>query len=172
MNKRFWIIGFGFVLLCTLGTAKQKVDMTHVRTRFSRPFVSLSEADQLAKGYKTISISKAEELRKAGSLHPVLIGKDSNLPQAFDLFQTIPNPASSTVHIQYSLAKPTHTTMRIYDLTGRLVQTLVEEEKEAGTYIVPWYGKDATGNRVSSGIYFYHLNAGDFTAIRKLVILR
>jgi flagellar hook assembly protein FlgD len=62
--------------------------------------------------------------------------------------------------------------MNIYDVTGRLVKTLVNEPQEPGYYKVLWDGKDDLRKAVSSGIYFYRLEAGDFTAMRKMVVMR
>jgi outer membrane protein assembly factor BamB len=93
----------------------------------------------------------------------------------FQLLQNRPNPFFSpnkgTV-IRYGLAKPGDVSLKVYDITGRLVKTLVAGEKKAGMYSVPWDGKDSRGMKVSSGIYFYRLHSGDFTATKKLTLLR
>jgi flagellar hook assembly protein FlgD len=59
--------------------------------------------------------------------------------------------------------------MNIYDVTGRLVRTLVNELQKPGYYRVLWDGKDDLGKAVASGIYFYRIEAGDFTAVKKIV---
>jgi photosystem II stability/assembly factor-like uncharacterized protein len=92
----------------------------------------------------------------------------------FRLNQNTPNPFSKLTAISYQLKAASHTTLQIYDLAGRLVETLVDEVQEPGVYKVEW---DSNPNRVRSGIYFYRLTsrfgqAGDFTATRKLVLLR
>ncbi|MCH7762075.1 S8 family peptidase, partial [candidate division TA06 bacterium] len=90
----------------------------------------------------------------------------------FRLFQNHPNPFHSTTLIHYALPKvssqeKTHVRLAVYDITGRLVETLVNQVQEPGVYKVEWEGKDQP-----SGIYFYRLKAGDFSATRKIVVLR
>jgi flagellar hook assembly protein FlgD len=60
----------------------------------------------------------------------------------------------------------------VYNLRGQKVVTLVDELKEAGDYSVNWNGTNSSGQRVSSGVYFYRMSAGDFSAMRKMVILK
>ncbi|MFQ5866307.1 MAG: FlgD immunoglobulin-like domain containing protein [bacterium] len=73
---------------------------------------------------------------------------------------TVPEGATTRVQI------------KIYDLQGRLTRTLVNEDKQPGRYVVRWDGRDDRGTVVSSGHYFYHIRAGDFTSSRKMIILR
>lgn len=64
------------------------------------------------------------------------------------------------------------TTLKIYNANGQVVCTLVDEEKGPGSYLAIWDGKNDFGEQVSSGIYFYRLEAGDFTASRKMALIR
>ncbi|MCH7761608.1 T9SS type A sorting domain-containing protein [candidate division TA06 bacterium] len=73
------------------------------------------------------------------------------------LLQNSPNPFPQFTSIQYQLSNQTFVTLWIYDLTGRLVKTLIESEQKAGKHRIIWNGKDLTGRTVSSGIYFYQL---------------
>ncbi|MFQ6002928.1 MAG: FlgD immunoglobulin-like domain containing protein, partial [Candidatus Zixiibacteriota bacterium] len=80
---------------------------------------------------------------------------------------------TKAVHSQQSsVDSPIHTTLRIYNVLGKLVRTLVDEPKEPGTYKVTWDGKDDQGNDVASGIYFYRIKAGDFSTVKKMVLLK
>jgi hypothetical protein len=88
-------------------------------------------------------------------------------PKEFALLQNFPNPLSQTTEIRYAIAKPSHTTIKVYNITGMLVETLVDESQEPGIYQVQWDGKNQ-----ASGIYFYRLTAGDFTATRKLILFK
>jgi hypothetical protein len=90
----------------------------------------------------------------------------------FKLLQNNPNPFHHSTLIRYSLSASGRTSLKIYDITGRIVETLVDESKEPGVYQVEWEGKDQ-----ASGIYFYRLQArigqvGDFTSTRKLILLK
>jgi flagellar hook assembly protein FlgD len=67
---------------------------------------------------------------------------------------------------------PIHTTLKVYNVKGQLVRTLVDEEKLSGNYNIIWDGKDNSGKEVSSGIYFYQLKTKDYTDTKKMVLVR
>jgi serine protease AprX len=89
----------------------------------------------------------------------------------FRLLQNSPNPFSQLTAISYQLRAPGHTTLKIYDITGRLVKVLIDEPQEPGVYQVQWNGRIGV-SPVRSGIYFYRLQSTDFKATKKLVILK
>jgi flagellar hook assembly protein FlgD len=74
--------------------------------------------------------------------------------------------------IAFSLARPVGTHLAIYDVTGKLVRVLVNERRPAGDYRVEWDGRDRRGTPTASGVYFYRLEAEEFTATHKMVMLR
>ena len=88
------------------------------------------------------------------------------------LAQSQPNPFSSVTSIQCTFSRPVHATLKIYDVSGQLVTTLVDGEQEPGSYKAVWDGKDSLGRSVASGVYLHRLQAGTFTHTRKMVILR
>ncbi|UCG93065.1 MAG: T9SS type A sorting domain-containing protein [candidate division WOR-3 bacterium] len=94
------------------------------------------------------------------------------LPLVFDLADNIPNPCRGFTLINYQLPSPVHATLKIYDISGRLVRTLVDESKQPGYYAVSWDGKDSNDSDLANGIYFYRLEAGDFTEMKKMVLVR
>ena len=65
-----------------------------------------------------------------------------------------------------------HVSMAIYDATGKLVRTLIDEEKEAGYHSVVWNGKDNSGADMPSGVYFYRIESKDFTKTSKMLLLK
>jgi hypothetical protein len=81
--------------------------------------------------------------------------------------QNYPNPFNPTTVISYQLPVSVDVTLKVYDLLGNDVATLVDEYRPAGNYKIEW---DATG--LSSGIYFYKLQAGSFIETMKMVLLR
>ncbi|MCH7760613.1 SBBP repeat-containing protein [candidate division TA06 bacterium] len=90
------------------------------------------------------------------------------------LLQNLPNPFHHSTVIRYQIPSTNpesritnHISLRIYDLTGRLVETLVDERQEPGVYQVQWEGKDQP-----TGIYFYRLQTGDFTTTKKLTLIK
>ncbi len=100
--------------------------------------------------------------------------KQPNLPYSFALLQNYPNPFNLTTAISYRLSGsgPCRTTIRVYNLLGQLVRTLVDGEQEPGYHSVRWDGRNGLGKDVSSGIYFYKLQAGDYTSVRKMILLK
>jgi hypothetical protein len=93
-------------------------------------------------------------------------------PYVYGLAQNYPNPFNPLTTIRYSVKNRDAVTLRIYDVTGRLVRTLLNEIKEPGAYTIVWNGHNDRGTRVSSGIYFYRLAAGNFMQTRKMVLMR
>ncbi len=90
----------------------------------------------------------------------------------FELAQNYPNPFNPTTTIAFSIAATSDVTMNIYDVRGMRVATLLRGRRDAGVHRIPWDGTDANGTRVASGVYFYRLTAGTFTATRKMVLLK
>lgn len=93
--------------------------------------------------------------------------KGEALPIVFELKQNYPNPFNPSTIISYALPKASHVTISIYNVLGREVVTLVDEEKAAGRYEVNW---DASAN--ASGVYFYRIQADDFSETKKMMMLK
>jgi hypothetical protein len=93
-------------------------------------------------------------------------------PDASYLAQNYPNPFNPMTRIDFGLSAPGHVSLRIYNVAGRLVRAIVSDERRAGRYEETWDGKDSGGRTVSSGIYFYRLNAGNFESTRKMILVR
>lgn len=98
--------------------------------------------------------------------------EDAPLPEDFGLYQNYPNPFNPETRIEYDLPKTAAVRLIIYNILGREVSRLVDEEKPAGRHNVLWNGRDAGGLRASSGIYIYSLQAGEFRASRKMVLVQ
>ena len=90
----------------------------------------------------------------------------------FELMQNVPNPFNPLTNIEFSLAQTSRVTVRIYDMTGSVVKTLVDDIKPAGRHTAIWRGEDEHGTSVASGVYAYVLEAGGEKQMRKLVLLR
>jgi len=85
----------------------------------------------------------------------------------------IPNPFLSNTTIKYFLPREEKVTLKIYNLLGQSIKTLLhEEEHVAGAYEVKWNGTDEDGNPVVSGIYFYRFQTQNFSTTKKIVVLR
>jgi hypothetical protein len=90
----------------------------------------------------------------------------------FNLAEARPNPFSSETSIQFSVPANTHVKIEVYNILGQKVRTLVDENMEANSYVRDWDGRSDQGAEVSSGIYFYKMVAGDFSATKKAVLLK
>ena len=98
-------------------------------------------------------------------------------PLAFTLFQNYPNPFNPTTRIEYKLTASSHVTLRIYNILGQEVASLVDEEQSSGSHLLEWNGRSSTGLSVSSGVYFYRLETKSrdnqrSTAIRKMLLMK
>jgi hypothetical protein len=83
-----------------------------------------------------------------------------------------PNPFNPTTTINFQLSVDSEVELKIYNIKGQKVKTLVNDSFIEGNHSVIWNGKDSNGNQVGSGIYFYKLKAGDFQKVRKMILLR
>ncbi len=90
-----------------------------------------------------------------------------NRPAVYSLKQNYPNPFNPTTTIVYDLPKVSRVSLKIYDMLGQEVMTLVDGEQQTGRYSVP-----IDASRLSSGVYYYRLNTGDFSDVKKLMLIR
>ena len=91
----------------------------------------------------------------------------SQQPQVFTLHQNYPNPFNPSTKIAYTIPTASNVTLKIFNLLGQEVATLVNEKQEANTYV-----KEFDASRLSSGIYFYQINAGSFNATKKMILMK
>jgi hypothetical protein len=91
----------------------------------------------------------------------------SEIPAAFTLKQNYPNPFNPETNIQFALTKSEFVSIKVFDILGNEIATLVNEQKQAGTYQV-----DFKGTALSSGVYFYRMQAGAFTDIKRMTLLK
>jgi hypothetical protein len=103
----------------------------------------------------------------AGS--PVSVEDENYLqsPVSFNLYQNYPNPFNPSTKISWQSSVGSHQTLKVYDVLGNLIATLVDEYKTAGSYEV-----DFDANKLSSGVYFYKLQAGSFVETKKMILIR
>ena len=94
------------------------------------------------------------------------------VPTSFELSQNYPNPFNPTATIQYALPKAVQVELKVFNILGQVVRTLVDEEKGAGYHQVVWDGTDQTGRPVSTGIYLYQIKAGDFVETKKMQLIK
>ncbi len=100
------------------------------------------------------------------------VSSDQSAVTSYQLEQNYPNPFNPETSIRFALPEAGSVTLTVYTLNGQVVKRLVEEEMNAGRYVIVWNGTNEAGERMASGIYLYVIHAGAFTAQRKLVLLK
>jgi hypothetical protein len=108
------------------------------------------------------------EVKKA----PPTSVEDEFLPVSHNLFQNYPNPFNPSTIISYSIPNVSFVSLKIYDILGREVKTLVNSEQNTGIYNIQWNGDNNYGSKVSSGIYLYKIEAGNFMMTKKMILLK
>jgi hypothetical protein len=109
---------------------------------------------------------------EAPSLDLSLIDHSEKMIDRFDLKQNYPNPFNPTTTIEYSVQRPSHVELKIYNSFGQVVKTLVDGFKIHGEYAVTWEGKDDSGKVMPSGNYFYRIIIGKVSSARKMIYLK
>ncbi len=92
--------------------------------------------------------------------------------EPLSIIKNYPNPVISGTYIEYDLPKATVITLKLYDITGRDIRTLIAETQESGRHGIYWDGTNDNGQRVATGVYFYRIGTSDFRITRNLTILR
>jgi hypothetical protein len=111
------------------------------------------------------------EYKEVSSLTSV--GEPVNgVPTTFGLAQNYPNPFNPSTTFDYAVSKQSFVQIKVYDLLGREVRTLLSEEKGIGVFDVTWDGKNDAGENVPSGMYLYRMTAGSFSESKKMLLLK
>lgn len=125
-------------------------------------------------GFTPRAISLVDSFRTQGATG---VSATQELPTAFALEQNYPNPfalrqATSGTQIRFSLPQPTLVSVTIHNALGQKIASLVEENLRAGAHVIHWNGNDASAQPVVSGVYWLRMTTREFTATRKIVVLR
>jgi len=107
-----------------------------------------------------------------GTISAVDDAEVSALPTAFALQQNYPNPFNPATVIRFQLPVSSKVRLAIYSIAGQLVRTMVDRSSAAGAHSVAWNGRNERGHAVSSGVYVYKLEAGEFVETRKMSFVR
>jgi hypothetical protein len=101
-----------------------------------------------------------------------ILGVGEKSPSNFLLSQNYPNPFGNETKIDYQLSRDCNVDLKIYDVNGNIVKTLISDEKVAGYHTVLWNGKNDIGENVVNGIYFYVIKAGNYNKVGKMILIR
>jgi hypothetical protein len=110
----------------------------------------------------------------SNELEVLVLGVDEGrgVPTEFALKQNYPNPFNPSTTLKYQLPSATHVRVTVYNTLGVEIATLVNGIQDAGYFSITWDGRDNSGKSVSSGIYLYKMEAGDYSAVRKMVLMK
>ncbi len=140
---------------------KQKDEMMNTKvTSVMRYSKTLKKEDREKMQIEDILFSRKTESKED-------VKTDSKVPVVYSLSQNYPNPFNPTTKINFALPKQGFVTLKIYDITGREIKTLVNEVKQAGNYTV-----DFNGSYLASGVYFYKIQSGDFVSVKRMVLIK
>jgi len=102
----------------------------------------------------------------------VLTDGTDNLPTSYALSQNYPNPFNPNTEIKFDIPVRSHVTLTVYNVLGQRVTTLVDKEMPPGSYVADWNSTSDNGKEVTSGVYFYKLEADDFIQTKKMLLLK
>jgi len=100
------------------------------------------------------------------------LDKRNKVPTQFSLEQNYPNPFNPSTKIKFSLPEAGRVTLKIYDILGRDIKTLIDNEKSAGSHVIEWNGDNSLGQKVCAGIYLYSIITDKFIQTRKMILLK
>ena len=113
------------------------------------------------------------KLQVVSGAPPVSVEREDPLiPDKFIVHQNFPNPFNPETEIRFALTKDSHVVINVYNTLGQLIGTLTDSHYSAGFHSVHWDGKDGNGSHVSSGVYLYQIQAGEFSQVRKMSLIR
>lgn len=113
------------------------------------------------------------KLQVVSAAPPVSVETEDPIkPDEFIVHQNFPNPFNPETEIRFALTRNSHVLINLYNTLGQQIGTLVDTQYTAGVHSVHWDGKDRNGRPVSSGVYLYQIQAGEFSQVRKMSLIR
>ena len=135
--------------------------------------IVLTSPDGKTLGNTIMEGSGVVHIRDAGVNALMLTLRDvEGVPKIFSLGQNYPNPFNPTTHFNIAIPRTAEVTIMVYDVLGRTVRTLLSGQQSTGYQTVEWDSKDAHGLSVPTGIYFVRMNADEFSATSKIMLMK
>jgi methionine-rich copper-binding protein CopC len=94
------------------------------------------------------------------------------LPDKYELAQNYPNPFNPNTRVKFSLPELSNVNLTVFNILGQKVKTLVNKQLPAGSYTAAWDGTDSDGKALATGIYLYRLKADNYSASRKMLLVK
>ena len=107
-----------------------------------------------------------------GALEELNIKNNKALPERFTLHQNYPNPFNPVTNLDYDLPEDAMVNITVFDMMGKVVRTLVNDQQSAGYKTLQWNAMSNSGQPVSSGLYIYTIQTGEFSKTRKMILLK
>ena len=150
------------------GRAARIGDILEISVRFPSPLIGVQPL--------RYTVTAEDVLRSRIEL-PTLALIPYEIPSETELLANYPNPFNPETWIPYRLAEDAFVTLTIYDTAGQIIRTLDIGHRIAAVYesrskAIHWDGRNNLGEQVASGVYFYHFSAGEYSATRRMVILK
>jgi len=162
----FWWIGIDDISGTIPSGDSAKIEVTFSGT-------GLDVGDHYADIVVSSNDPDEPEVRVAAHLHLLPAGiVEKEIPEVFSVNQNYPNPFSSQTVIRYGCPGKAKVCIQVFDIMGRMVKTLANKEVEAGYHEVKWDGSNKFGRKIANAVYFYRIQAGDFTATKKMIFLQ
>ncbi|NIA30190.1 MAG: T9SS type A sorting domain-containing protein [Actinobacteria bacterium] len=139
---------------------------------FVRLYVRLENEKELQQASQELADKIDNKILLLTTSTPNHEGRAAEGNKAFELGQNWPNPFNSSTTIRYVLPKSTHVVLKVFDISGREIVTLVNTEMPAGMHTTTWNSRDRLGREVSSGVYFYRLQFKDQIRSGKMILMR
>ncbi|HMW37035.1 MAG TPA: FG-GAP-like repeat-containing protein, partial [bacterium] len=154
-------------------------DLAHIPDRMSAVLINIAENKWINLGEQTsYAFSPVKENRfkliigTSDFVQQTSIALAKELPSSFALHQNHPNPFNPSTTIRYDIAHAGHVRIKIYNLLGQEIVTLVDQFVNTGRYSKLWDGRDRLGNKVASGIYIYRLETSKFVRSKKMLLMK
>ncbi len=141
---------------------KYSFKMYYTDAMLQKSNIDISAVNPLAYVYSDGILLKSSELRS----------NNSNIVEKFELLNNYPNLFNPVTSIRYSIPELSFVSLSVYNSSGQKIRTLVNEVKPIGRYEINWNGRNESGRTVSSGTYFYRIRAGEYSAFRKMILLK
>lgn len=161
INSRFWDFGDG-------GTSRA-INPSHT---YQVPGIYDVSLTLLGVSGDTVNLKKDNYIT-VGSTNVESGNPNNKLLSSFSLEQNYPNPFNNVTKIEFEIPVKKNISLEIYDISGRLVNTLISnEEFDAGMHGIYWNGKNEKGQNVSTGVYIYRLRSGNFSVLKRMAYIR
>lgn len=159
-----------FQYFTVYGSAADHLDETALLLAYTTD-TSLDVSGQTFNHFLLTASDHAGNQSEAAVVNLVTAAADA-LPRGFALNNCVPNPFNPSTRLSFDLAAGGRASLKVYDAAGRLVATLLDEHRDAGHHQVTWDGRDDRGRRCPAGVYLYHLEVGNFSQTKQMVLVK